>query len=141
MGMVYAASLLIVVSGCSASSFFLSYISSGGKSQVVSGSVDDVSAHLQAALNNVGITVAATPDGDDLRLAGVTKSGKRFVLLLKRQKTSSGENTAISIDWEKDADEEFWLSVVEIVAKRRPAAQNAFSSANAVRPRPTADAR
>lgn len=120
MGMAFAASLLIVAAGCSAASFFLSDIRSGGKQQVVSGSVDDVSAHLQAALGNVGIIVAATPDGDDLRLAGVTKGGKRFVLLLKREKTSSGESTAISVDWEKDADEQFWLSVVEILATRQP---------------------
>ena len=120
MGMAFAASLLIVAAGCSAASFFLSDIGSGGKQQVVSGSVDDVSAHLQAALSNVGIIAAATPDGDDLRLAGVTKGGKRFVLLLKRQKTSRGESTVISIDWEKDADEQFWLSVVEMLATRQP---------------------
>ena len=123
MGMACAASLLIVAAGCSAASFFLSDIGSGGKQQVVSGSVDDVSSHLQAALGNIGIIVAATPDGDDLRLAGVTKGGKRFALLLKRQKTSRGESTAISADWEKDADEQFWLSVVEILAKRRSADQ------------------
>jgi hypothetical protein len=118
--MACAASLLIMSAGCSASSFFLSYISSGGKQQVVSGSVDEVSAHLQAALGNIGIIVAATPDGDDLRLAGVTKDDKRFVLLLKREKTSRGESTIISIDWEKDADEQFWLSVVQMLATRRP---------------------
>jgi hypothetical protein len=139
--MAYAASLLIVAAGCSGASFFLADLNSRGKHQVVSGSVDDVSAHLQAALNNVGIIVAATPDGDDLRLAGVTKEGKRFVLLLKQQKTSSGEHTAISIDWEKDADEQFWLSIVEILARRRPPAQNAFTSANGNRARSTADAR
>jgi hypothetical protein len=117
----FAALLLLGAAGCSVASFFLSDFGSCVKEQVVSGSVDDVSAHLQAALSNVRIIVAATPDGDDLRLAGVTKGGKRFVLLLKRRTTSRGESTTISVDWEKDADEQFWLSVVEILAKRQPA--------------------
>ena len=48
-GMVCAAALLFAAMGCSAGSFLLSWVGSGGKQQVVSGSVDQVSANLQAA--------------------------------------------------------------------------------------------
>ncbi len=116
LGMVCAAALLCAVAGCSASSFLLSFVSPGGKQQVVSGSVDQVSVQLQGALSKAGFMVTLSRQDQDVRLSGKTKTGKTFALVLKRQKTSSGENTAISIEWEKDADEQFWLTVVELLA-------------------------
>jgi hypothetical protein len=129
LGVVCAAALLIAAAGCSAGSFLLSFAGSGGKQQVVSGSVDDVSARLQASLKNVGILVTANQVGEDLRLQGETKSHKRFTLVLKRQQTLSGEGTAIAVEWEKDADEQFWLTVVEMLATpKRTAADSSSSS-------------
>ena len=123
-GMVCAAALLFVAAGCSASSFLLSWVGSGGKQQVVSGSIDQVSANLKAALGNVGIIVAVNPlDDGTVKLAGETKSHKRFALVLKRQTTSQGENTAISIEWVNEADEEFWLTVLDLLAKPAPITQ------------------
>jgi hypothetical protein len=116
IGVVFAGALLVAVAGCSGGSFLLSSLVPGGKQQVVSGSVDQVSAHLQAALSNVGVRVAASQDGQDVRLAGVTKSGKRFTLFLKHRKTDAGESTVISVDWAADADEPFWLTVLELLA-------------------------
>jgi len=113
---VCAAALLCAAAGCSASSFLLSFVSPNGKQQVVSGSVDQVSAQLRGALSNTGFMVAMSRQDQDVRLSGKTKTGKTFVLVLKRQKTGSGDNTAISIEWEKDADEQFWLTVVELLA-------------------------
>jgi hypothetical protein len=116
MGVVFASTLLVAAAGCSGGSFLLSSLSPGGKQQVVSGSVDQVSTHLQGALSNAGFLVAATKDGQDVRLAGVTKSGKRFTLFLKRRQTDAGESTVVSIDWAADADEPFWLTVLELLA-------------------------
>ena len=116
LGIVCAAALLCAAAGCSASSFLLSFVSPNGKQQVVSGSVDQVSAQLRGALSNTGFMVAMSRQDQDVRLSGKTKTGKTFVLVLKRQKTGSGDNTAISIEWEKDADEQFWLTVVELLA-------------------------
>ena len=116
--MVCAAALLIVVAGCSASSFLLSWVGSGSKRQVVSGAVNDVAARLQASLGKIDIIVAVNPmDDGTFRLNGQTKSGKRFSLVLKRQATSQGASTAISVEWEKDADEEFWAAVLDLLAK------------------------
>jgi hypothetical protein len=119
--MVCAAALLFAAAGCSAGAFLLSWMDSGGKQQVVSGSVDQVSANLQAALRNVDIMVAVNQMTDGtIKLAGETKSHKRFALVLKRQKTSGGESTAISIEWENEADEQFWLTVLDLLVRPAP---------------------
>ncbi len=116
MGMVCAAALLLAAAGCSAGSFLASFASPGGKQQVVSGSVDQVSVKLQGALSNAGFAVTANRQGEDVRLVGRTKAGKKFALLLKQRKTETGESTAISVEWEQDADEQFWLTVLELLA-------------------------
>jgi hypothetical protein len=130
LGMVCAAALLVAAAGCSASSFLLSFVSPSGKQQVVSGSVDQVAARLQGALSNAGFMVALSRHEQDVRLSGRTKTGKTFVLVLKRQKNDKGESTAISVEWVKDEDEQFWLTVVELLAS--PAfSGTAFSDAQA----------
>jgi hypothetical protein len=131
--MVCAAALLLAAAGCSASSFLLSWVGSGGKRQVVSGSLNDVAAHLQASLDKLNIIVAVNPmDNDTIKLNGQTKSGKRFALVLKRQMTSQGESTAISVEWEKDADEEFWAIVLGLLVNPEPVAGEAPASAASV---------
>jgi hypothetical protein len=116
VGVVCAAALLLAAAGCSLNSFLVSATGRDGKQQVVAGSVDEVSARLQAALGHVGVAVTATPQGEDMRLAGVTRSGKKFALVLKRQKTDNVERTAIAVEWEKEADEQFWFAVVDLLA-------------------------
>jgi hypothetical protein len=120
-GMVCAAALLLAAVGCSAGSLLLSWVGSGGKQQVVSGSVDDVSANLRAALSKIDIIVAVYPQADGvIKLRGQTKGGQRFTLLLKSQKTSHGESTAVSIEWEADADEQFWTTVIGLLVQPQP---------------------
>jgi hypothetical protein len=129
--MVCAAALLFAESGCTAGSFLMSWVGSGGKQKVVSGSIDDVAARLQASLGKLNIIVALNQlDEDTVKLNGQTKAGHRFALVLKRQKTSLGENTAISIEWEKNADEEFWATVLELVVRPAPIANGAPVSAD-----------
>ncbi len=135
LGMVCAAALLFAAAGCSATSFFMSWVGSGGKQQVVSGSLDEVSTRLQASLSKMNIIVAVNPmDEDTVKLNGQTKSGKRFALLLKRQKTSRGESTAITVEWETDADEAFWASVLELLVAPAPVGNPAPVSANGFNP-------
>jgi hypothetical protein len=98
----------------------------GGKQQVVAGSVDQVSANLQAALGRIGVAATSTRDGQDVRIAGSTRSGRKFALLLRRQKTDAGERTAVAIEWEKDADEQFWLTVVQLLLSSEAASENAM---------------
>ncbi len=133
MGIVCAAALLFAAAGCSAASFLLSFAGSGGKQQVIAGSVDQTSASLQAALKNVGIIVSATKVGEDVRLIGETKSHKRFVLVLKRKQTGNDESTSLSIEWEKDADEQFWLMLLEQLAAPAPPANPSTSAGSSRR--------
>jgi hypothetical protein len=108
--------MLAAAMGCTTDSFLVAWPGQGGKQQVVSGSVDQVSAKLRAALGNMGVNVTADQEGTNVRLTGATKSGKKFSLLLKQQYVGGGQRTAIVVDWEKDADEEFWLAVVQLMA-------------------------
>lgn len=126
LGIVCAAALLISAAGCSAGSFLMSWVGSGGKRQVFSGSVNDVAARLQASLGKANIIVALNNMGDGtLKLSGQSKFGTRFALVLKPQMTSRGESTAISVEWEKDADEEFWATVLDLLVEPPPTADRA----------------
>jgi hypothetical protein len=125
--MVGAGLLLVAAAGCTTGSFLVSWPGLGGKQQIVSGSVDQVSAKLRTALGNVGISVTANQEGDNLRLSGTTKSGKKFSLLLKQQYSGGGPRTAIVIDWQGEADEEFWATVVQWMAPPPPAWKTLFS--------------
>ena len=116
LGLVCAAALLVAAAGCSLGSFLVSMTGSDGKQQVVAGSVDEVSARLQASLSHVGVAVTATRQGEDVRLAGLTHSGKRFVLVLKRQQADGVERTAVAVEWEKEADEQLWSAIVDLLA-------------------------
>jgi hypothetical protein len=120
-GLVCAAGLLFVAVGCSAGSFLLSWVGAGDKPRVVSGSIDQVSANLKAALRKIDIIVAVNPQADGVvKLNGQTKSGKRFALVLKRHQTSRGESTAITVEWETDADEQFWMTVLDLLVQPAP---------------------
>ena len=116
VGVVCAAALLLAAAGCSLGSFLVSATGSDGRQQVVAGSVDEVSARLQASLSHVGVMVIANRQGEDARLTGATRSGKKFTLVLKRQKADGVERTAISVEWEKEADDQFWFAVVDLLA-------------------------
>jgi hypothetical protein len=132
VGMVCAGALLVAAAGCSAGSFLLSLAGPGGKQQVVAGSVDQVSARVQAALGNAGILVTSSHQGQDMRLAGITRSGKKVALVLKRQQTDDGEKTAIAAEWDDEADEAFWLTVVQLVTA--PASEGAPDASRTGRP-------
>jgi hypothetical protein len=134
LGKVCAATLLLAVVGCSAGSFLLSWPGANGKQQILSGSVQDVAERLQVELGKIHVVVAVNPmDNGTIRLNGQTKSGQRFSLVLKRHATSRGEQTALSVEWEKDADEEFWASVLDVLVRPAPVAPTSPDGINAGR--------
>jgi hypothetical protein len=120
MGTVCAGVLLCAIVGCSLDSFLVSVTGRDGREHVVVGSVDDVSAHLQAALGKVGIMANLTRQGQDVRLVGRTRAGNQFVLVFKEQNAGGGRQTAVSLEWLGSADETFWATVVEVLATAPP---------------------
>jgi hypothetical protein len=129
VGGIFAGALLIAVAGCATGSFLLSLPGANGKQQVVAGSVDQVSAKLQAALGRVGISATASRQGEDVRLSGVTKTGKQFYLVLKRKQTDAGERTAVSVEWADGADDQFWVTVVQLLVPPASVSQSSASGA------------
>jgi hypothetical protein len=130
--MVCAAALLFAAAGCS-DSFLQSWAGSGGKQKVVSGSVEETAARLRVSLDKINIIVAVNPMGDGtIRLNGETKTKQRFALVLKPQQTRRGESTAVTIEWEKgerDADEQFWDTVVDLLVQLSSDANGAPAAA------------
>jgi hypothetical protein len=116
--MVFAGALLCAAAGCSLDAF-LATVGPGGRSLYAAGSVDQVSASLKASLGNAGIDLSESRNGTDVRLAGRTKSGKKFALVLKQQYAGGGQRTSVAVEWEDAADGEFWGLVGDILVPRR----------------------
>jgi hypothetical protein len=116
--MVFAGALLWAAAGCSLDAFLAS-VGPGGRTLYAAGSVDQVSASLKASLGNAGIELSESRNGTDVRLAGKTRSGKKFALVLKQQYAGGGQRTCVAVEWEDAADAEFWGLVGEVLVPRR----------------------
>jgi len=115
MGLVFAG-VLLCGTGCTIDS--LSLALNGGtirREQTVNGSLDNVSACLQATLHQQGLVTIYSRDDESLRIKSTTTTGQKFLLELKRKKTAAGEQTVVRIDWEKNPDEKFWLALLDVV--------------------------
>src|SRR5262249_8298786 len=131
-GMICAGALLWAAAGCTLDSFLVSESSPGVRPCFVAGSVDQVSANLQASLGKAGVVLSETRDGKDVRLAGVTRSGQRFALLVRQQYAGGGRRTAVAVEWENGPDAELWAMVLDTLLPRRG------SSNTSVQPPPPA---
>jgi hypothetical protein len=120
IGIVCAGLLLCAVVGCTIDSFLVSITGRDGSPKVVSGSVDEVAMSLQAALSRVQIIVQMDRAGPDIRLAGMTQSGKKFTLVLRDQSTAGSRKTAVAVEWEGGVDEKFWGLVLEVLTASGP---------------------
>jgi len=105
----------LMAAGCLTGSFL-------GRSQgvvsgprVVAGSVNAVSQAIQQGLCEVGIAAVEKRDHEDVLLVGVTGTGKVFCVRLRAQKAQESARTAVSIQWDREADETFWRTVVELL--------------------------
>ena len=112
-----ACTCLFLVAGCTLDSFSLAAFGTAkGDGPVVAGSLDAVVAASQKAMGEMNLFVSARRDGETAKLTSTTPSGKRFTLVLKARKTDHGEETQVSIQWEKEADQTFWLQLAAAVA-------------------------
>jgi hypothetical protein len=119
---------LFLVAGCALDSFSLSaFGTSKGDGPVIAGSLDAVAVSSQKAMSEMNLFVSVRRDGDTAKLTSTTPGGKRFTLVLKGRKTAHGDETQLSIQWEKEADDAFWLQLAAAVAA--PKAERAPSAA------------
>jgi hypothetical protein len=116
VGAVCAGLLLAAVAGCSFDSFLVPFGGPRLRHQVVAGPVGEVADRLEAALSEAGIPVLTKQHGRELRVAGMTKAGKVFCVHLSQENGEGEERTRITVQWDRDVDEEFWWKVVEPLA-------------------------
>jgi len=112
MGVVCAGVLLLAI-GCSPDLLRVPFLGPARPQLVVAGSVVEVSCRLQEALTDAGISVKSKLQGDDLRLAGQTKTGKVFCFHLRKEQTPGTPKTRIILQWDREPDEDFWRTIVQ----------------------------
>jgi hypothetical protein len=115
LGILCAGALLVATAGCTLDSFFLSISgSSNRQEQTVPLSLDQVKLSLRSTLGkSFGIVMLdESKNGEEVRLAGATNTGKKFVFILQRQKSDFGERTMVAFEGEKEASDLLWRSVL-----------------------------
>ena len=103
LGRTCSSLLWLAVAGCT--------VVTCGPKEVVPGTVAQVAAELQDGFREAGIQVMAKQAGDELRLAGQSKSGTAFCLHLSQKKVLDKPNTVVSMWWDLGGDEELWKLV------------------------------
>jgi hypothetical protein len=103
--------LLLASAGCSLTPF----LAPSPDQQVVSDSLERVAARIQDGLSEAGVPVLSKRVGTEVRLAGMTKSGKVFCLHLYAKKVEGADKTLVRVRWDREADEPFWQSVLRIM--------------------------
>jgi hypothetical protein len=107
---------LFLLAGCTLDAFSLAaFGTSKGDGPVVAGSLDVVTTASQKAMGDMGLFVSVRRDGESAKLTSTTPGGKRFTLVLKSRKTDHGDETQVSIQWEKEADQAFWLQLTAAI--------------------------
>jgi hypothetical protein len=77
-----------------------------GEGQVVAGSLDSVSASVQASLKGLGLAATVTQNAEAVRISSCTVTGKSFTVVLTRQKRDGREQTHVRIEWDSGSDSE-----------------------------------
>jgi hypothetical protein len=116
-GLCAAGVVLLVVAGCAIpESFGLNFFqtTAPGHDRVVAASLESVSESTQAGLRRLGMSVVATPQGEDLRIAARTAAGEQFVVVLTRVKTEQGERTRVRLEGGTGSHEQ---TVFQILAR------------------------
>jgi hypothetical protein len=121
VGVVCAGVLLLATGGCWLDGLRVPFLGPPRSQLVVDGARADVSARLQVALSEAGISVLTKYQGEEFRIAGKTKADKVFCFHLTKEGAEGQEKTRVVLQWDRSADEEFWRTVVLPLAK--PAAE------------------
>ena len=123
-GMVCAAGVIcLVLAGCDSLRDFnltaAALLATGGNDRVVAGSLEEVSGSTQAALQQFGMLVASTREGDAIRLRATTRTGQHFSLVLTRKMSDGRELTNLRFEWENGRDEDTEMQILSQVETPR----------------------
>ncbi|HVS37455.1 MAG TPA: hypothetical protein VMS17_17970 [Gemmataceae bacterium] len=130
-----AGACLCLLGGCTLDSFSLNAFGTTKGDPVVAASLDATAAMTQKAFNDLQIFfVMNRTDDATVKIAAQSPSGKRFTLLLKARKTDHGDETQLTIHWDKDADDAFWLRLAAAIAAPQPPPANPFGGSERAAP-------
>jgi hypothetical protein len=90
-------------------------LAGGGNDRVVAGSLEEVSGSTQATLQQLGMLVSSTREGDAIRLRATTRSGQHFSLVLTRKKGEGRELTNLRFEWDGGRDENMEMQILSQV--------------------------
>jgi hypothetical protein len=108
--------MLLALTGCTLDSLFVSIIGPNRSEKTVAGSMNDTEQKLTVALDQLHIHATRKVNGEEVRLLARTPSGKAFALVLSKQKTENGaERTLVGIEWDKEADMQFWALIADAI--------------------------
>ena len=112
LGVVVAGVLLLAVAGCSLTPLLAPH----PEQQVVADPIDRVATRIQDGLSEAGVPVLTKRVGQEVRLAGMTKSRKVFCLHLYAEKAGREDRTLVRVKWDRVADGPFWELVCKLAA-------------------------
>ena len=119
--MLCAGLVLLAMVGCVNDSFLAHPFSSGRYRQVVDGAPGPVSAALEEGFSGVGLTMFAKRQGEEIRLAGQTKSGQVFCVYVRPGRAAAASaNSVVTVKWDNQPDEELWKSILGWLATCAP---------------------
>ena len=110
---------LLLLGGCASTDLFsLSFLQSAAPNgdQVIYADLEAVSRSAQGALSGLGLTAVVNRKGESVNISSTTKGGAKFTLVLTREKSATGEQTRMHIDWENGKDEAFVFDLFAKVA-------------------------
>jgi hypothetical protein len=90
-------------------------LATGGSDRVVAGSLEEVSGSTQAALQQFGMLVSSTREGDAIRIRATARSGQHFSLVLTRKKSEGRELTNLRFEWDGGRDENMEMQILSQV--------------------------
>jgi hypothetical protein len=94
-----------------------------GNERTIAGSLDAVAKSTQSGLTQMGFQASLARNGETIRIASMTATGKKFTLVLKAVKGPNGEETTkVRVEWDGEGDQQTslqLLSQVESAAKRQ----------------------
>jgi hypothetical protein len=118
-GGVGAAGLVcLLLAGCNLTDFNLNasaFLASGNNDRMVAGSVETVAASTEATLQQLGLFVARTQEGEAIRIKTTTRTGQHFSLVLTQQKSDRGELTRVRFEWDDARDENMEMQILSQV--------------------------